>query len=106
VTTKVRGIEDWKKIVEQMLSLESGSRLAAESRVIGAHELKAAMAIVEKNIEDVALRRKISALFMIRTKYEALHEIIGKHLADDPECACELAEAAAGIEVMQGGYAK
>lgn len=99
-----RNLESWRGIARAYSSLESESPLSGESKAIAGHDLQRVMEIVNTQIEDPLLRRKISATFQIRTKYQAIGEILNLHLVDDPDLAVEIAEAAGGADVDRGGY--
>jgi hypothetical protein len=87
-----------------MVSLESSSNVAAETKVIGPKELVAMRKVIDERITDPYVKRRVTALFTVHTKYDALNEICGKLLADDPDLACEIAEAAAGDEADRKSY--
>lgn len=103
-TTSKRSIEDWRNQVRAYSQLEAQSRMHAQAKSINGADLQKVMEIVNKEVKDDLARRMISATFQVRTKYEALGEIINKHLKDDPNLAIEIAEAAAGAEVDRGNY--
>lgn len=98
-----RTLEEWRGIVRQMKSMETSSILSDEAKIIDGESLKAAMALAEQ-IEDVEVKRMVSMAFTIRTRYEAIDEIIEKHLVGDPELAIEIAEAAGGAAYDSGVY--
>jgi hypothetical protein len=99
-----RTLEQWKEHIARSKAMEGGSMLSAEMKNIGGREFAEAMKIVDDRIEDPILRRRIRATFTVRTKYEALHEIVETMLADDPGLACDFIEAAASVDADHGGY--
>lgn len=102
IQKKERTIEAWRLEIRKLRELQESSRQHEAQRVIGAGELAAAMAVIDKRVEDPAVRARIRVLFSIRAKYDVLDEIANATLKDDPETVIEVCEAAASIDAFFG----